>query len=51
MGYVAAGYIAVFGTISIYAGWAIVQARRAAARVLASRGVATRDTSPNKRPV
>ena len=51
MGYVAAGYIAVFGTISIYAGWAIVQSRRAAARVLAARGVSDGEPSPNKRPV
>lgn len=36
MGYVAAGYISVFGTVVVYTGWAIVQARRAAAHVLAA---------------
>lgn len=34
MAYVAAGYIAVFGTIGAYTGWAIVKSRRAAASVL-----------------
>ncbi len=34
MGYVAAGYIATFGTIGMYAAWAVVQSRRAAANVL-----------------
>ena len=34
MGYVAAGYIATFGTIGMYAAWAVVQSRRAAATVL-----------------
>ncbi len=36
MGYVAAGYIAVFGTIGLYTAWAIVKSRRAAAQVLAA---------------
>ena len=45
MGYVAAGYIAVFGTIAVYAGWAIVQARRAAARVLAAQHTAAGSSS------
>lgn len=36
MGYVAAGYIAVFGTIGLYTGWAIIKSRRAAAQVLAT---------------
>lgn len=44
MGYVAAGYIAVFGTIGIYAGWTIVRARRAASDVLRSRRRGTGDT-------
>lgn len=34
MGYVAAGYIAVFGTLAVYTGWAITKSRRAAARIL-----------------
>ena len=36
MGYVAAGYIAVFGTLGIYIAWAITKSRRAAAQVLGS---------------
>ncbi len=36
MGYVAAGYLAVFGTLGAYTGWAITKSRRAAAQVLAS---------------
>ena len=34
MAYVAAGYIATFGTIGMYAAWAVVQSRRAAANVM-----------------
>ena len=36
VGYVAAGYIAVFGTIGLYASWAVIKSRRAAAQVLAA---------------
>jgi xanthosine utilization system XapX-like protein len=34
MTYVAAGYIAVFGTLGVYVGWTIVKARRAAANII-----------------
>ncbi len=36
MGYVAAGYIAVFGTLGVYTSWALIKSRRAAAQVLAA---------------
>lgn len=36
VGYVAAGYIAVFGTIGLYASWAIIKSRRTAAQVVAA---------------
>ena len=36
MGYVAAGYIAVFGTIGLYTAWAVIMSRRAAVQVLAT---------------
>lgn len=50
MGYVAAGYIAVFGTVVVYSGWAVVQARRAAARVLTAQRPAA-EPSSNARQV
>ncbi len=37
MGYVAAGYIAVFGTVVLYSSWAVLRSRRAAAQVLEAR--------------
>jgi hypothetical protein len=42
MGYVAAGYIAVFATVILYSAWTVIRSRRAAAQVLAARQRADR---------
>jgi tRNA A37 threonylcarbamoyladenosine synthetase subunit TsaC/SUA5/YrdC len=42
MGYVAAGYIAVFATMILYSVWAILRSRKAAAQVLAAKQRAER---------